>query len=151
MRNSKIPTPDLSKKENVEFEILRTLNDIKFNFGKDDYTSKHIVYKCVCNLLKQMQIDSDNLTFVEFFGKYIHNMECFSYLDFTSSQLKYIIEESVLNEEDKNIAYKLFVEQKTYSEVADECNIGDERTIGNNKDRISTMLKSTAIKLFKNK
>ena len=143
--------PDINLKENVKYEMQRTINDLKFNFGRTDEESLKIVATILCNLLKQMQIDADELTFLEFFSKYIHNAEVLKFSDFTNSQLIAIINETPLSDEDKLIAKKMYIDRKTYSDIADECGIGDERTIGNNKDRISHMLKLTAMRLYKMK
>lgn len=107
---------------------------------------------CLINLLLKIQVDSNTMTVLDFYSKYGNALPLLEFRDFTNTQIKELINESPLSARDKSIAYKMYVEQKTYDEIVDEVNnIADSRTIGNNKQRISDILKHTATLIYNNK
>lgn len=137
-------------KEEFKLEFDRTVEAVVKNYRKTDEIAKVIIGTIICNSLKQLQIDSTNMMFVDFYRKYIHNAPVLEFTDFTVSQLKEIIDETPMSLTDREIAYKMYIERKTYSEIAEECDILEPRTIGNNKDRIRELLKLTASRIYKN-
>lgn len=141
---------DADVKEEFKSEFCKAVDEIRCSYSKDEKTSRLIVGTIICNLLKRIQIDANERLFVDFYKKYIHTLKVLSFDDFTASQLQHIIDETPMSEDDKKIAQKLFIERKTYGEIAGECYIAEPRTIGNNKDRLSKLLNSTASKLYKN-
>ena len=135
--------------DEINQEIDKLVTEIVNNYHRTEEEAKQILVTILVNYLKKIQIDSNELLFSDFFRKYIHTMKILRFSDFTVSQLEHIINETPMSEKDKKIAYKLFIERKTYDEIASECDIIDSRTIKNNRDRISFMLKSTAAKIYK--
>ena len=131
-------------------EFDETVHDVRINFGKSEEIARLIVGTVICNTLKKLQIDTDELLFIEFYKKYVHELKTLSFDDFTVSQLKQIIDETPMSNSDRQIAYKMFIERKTQLDIADEVGFSEPRSIGNNKDRISNRLKVTASKLYKN-
>lgn len=110
--------------------------------------AKIVVGTMCINLMNQMQVDASTLNVLDFYTKYGNAMPILEFYDFTKSQIKELINESPLNDRDKEIAYKMYAEQKTYDEIADETNIGDSKTVGNNKTRISEALKRTVMLVY---
>lgn len=136
-------------KEEFKSEFHKAVEEIRCTYSKDEKTSRLIVGTIICNLLKRIQIDADERLFMDFYRKYIHTLKVLSFDDFTASQLQNIIDETPMSDDDKKIAHKLFIERKTYQDIARECYIGEPRTIGNNRDRISKLFNSTTSKLYK--
>lgn len=137
-------------KRRFKEEFDETVHDVMVNFGKSEDIARLIVGTVICNTLKKLQIDTDELLFIEFYKKYVHQPKALSFDDFTVSQLKQIIDETPMSNSDRQIAYKMFIERKTQLDIADEVGFSEPRSIGNNKDRISKRLKVTASKLYKN-
>lgn len=137
-------------KRRFKEEFDETVHDVMVNFGKPEEIARLIVGTVICNTLKKLQIDTDELLFIEFYKKYVHEPKALSFDDFTVSQLKQIIDETPMSNSDRQIAYKMFIERKTQLDIADEVGFSEPRSIGNNKDRISNRLKVTASKLYKN-
>lgn len=137
-------------KRRFKEEFDETVHDVMVNFGKSEEIARLIVGTVICNTLKKLQIDTDELLFIEFYKKYVHQPKALSFDDFTVSQLKQIIDETPMSNSDRQIAYKMFIERKTQLDIADEVGFSEPRSIGNNKDRISKRLKVTASKLYKN-
>lgn len=137
-------------KRRFKEEFDETVHDVRINFGKSEDIARLIVGTVICNTLKKLQIDTDELLFIEFYKKYVHQPKALSFDDFTVSQLKQIIDETPMSNSDRQIAYKMFIERKTQLDIADEVGFSEPRSIGNNKDRISNRLKVTASKLYKN-
>lgn len=137
-------------KRRFKEEFDETVHDVMVNFGKSEEIARLIVGTVICNTLKKLQIDTDELLFIEFYKKYVHESKTLSFDDFTVSQLKQIIDETPMSNSDRQIAYKMFIERKTQLDIADEVGFSEPRSIGNNKDRISNRLKVTASKLYKN-
>lgn len=137
-------------KRRFKEEFDETVHDVMVNFGKPEEIARLIVGTVICNTLKKLQIDTDELLFIEFYKKYVHEPKALSYEDFTVSQLKQIIDETPMSNSDRQIAYKMFIERKTQLDIADEVGVSEPRTIGNNKERISKRLRVTASKLYKN-
>lgn len=137
-------------KRRFKEEFDETVHDVMANFGKSEDIARLIVGTVICNTLKKLQIDTDELLFIEFYKKYVHQPKALSFDDFTVSQLKQIIDETPMSNSDRQIAYKMFIERKTQLDIADEVGFSEPRSIGNNKDRISKRLKVTASKLYKN-
>lgn len=137
-------------KRRFKEEFDETVHDVMVNFGKPEEIARLIVGTVICNTLKKLQIDTDELLFIEFYKKYVHEPKALSFDDFTVSQLKQIIDETPMSNSDRQIAYKMFIERKTQLDIADEVGFSEPRSIGNNKDRISQRLKVTASKLYKN-
>lgn len=137
-------------KRRFKEEFDETVHDVMVNFGKSEEIARLIVGTVICNTLKKLQIDTDELLFIEFYKKYVHEPTTLSFDDFTVSQLKQIIDETPMSNSDRQIAYKMFIERKTQLDIADEVGFSEPRSIGNNKDRISNRLKVTASKLYKN-
>lgn len=136
--------------EGIDQAIGKLTDSLVNNYHRTEDEANQIVTTILDNFLKQLQIDTNELLFVDFFSKYIHAMKVLCFSDFTVSQLEHIINETPMSEMDKKIAYKLFIERKTYDDIAAECDIADSKTIKNNKDKISAMLKATAAKIYKN-
>lgn len=137
-------------KRRFKEEFDETVHDVMVNFGKSEEIARLIVGTVICNTLKKLQIDTDELLFIEFYKKYVHEPKTLSFDDFTVSQLKQIIDETPMSNSDRQIAYKMFIERKTQLDIADEVGFSEPRSIGNNKDHISNRLKVTASKLYKN-
>ena len=131
-------------------EFDEAVRDVMVNFGKSEEIARLIVGTVICNTLKKLQIDTDELLFIEFYKKYVHEPKALAFDDFTVSQLKQIIDETPMSDSDRQIAYKRYIERKTQLDIADEVGFSEPRSIGNNKDRISKRLKVTASKLYKN-
>lgn len=131
-------------------EFEEAVRDVRLNFRKSEEIAKLVVGTVICNTLKKLQIDTDELLFIDFYKKYVHNPKALSFEDFTVSQLKQIIDETPRNDSDRQIAYKRYIERKTQLDIADEVGVSEPRTIGNNKERISKRLRVTASKLYKN-
>lgn len=134
-----------------ESEITETINELadiypRVSRVKDDENLsinvfKMIVYTILLKSLRELQCDSTKLTMREFHKKYASNLPVLYRCDFTCDEFKEIIETSYLQERDKQIAYKFFVEKKNQSNVYDEMtDIGDKKTINNNMDIINDAL-----------
>lgn len=100
-------------KRRFKEEFDETVHDVMVNFGKSEDIARLIVGTVICNTLKKLQIDTDELLFIEFYKKYVHEAKTLSFDDFTVSQLKQIIDETPMSNSDRQIAYKMFIERKT--------------------------------------
>ena len=139
-----------SVKDDFKELFEETIECIKENYSKTDEQARIIVGTIINNNLKLMQVRMDLLNFVEFYKTYnINKPSVFTYNDFTVSQIKQIIDESLMSLQDKKIAYKMFAEHKTHETIAEECDISQPLTVGNNKERIKKILKSTCGKIYK--
>lgn len=97
------------------------------------------IYTTILNTLRNMQIDSSNLTMREFHKKYVPNLPILYRCDFTCAEFKKIIDDSYLTARDKNIAYKFFVEKKNSNEIYIEVEV-DKKTVDGNLPEINDAL-----------
>ena len=142
----------------VEFEdeFMRTINQLdmsypRFSKGKYDEeltkdTSKVALGTILINILRQVQVDCTQMVSTDFHYKYFPNLPILDCSDFTNEEKHKIINETHLKDRDKAIAIKLFIENKTIEDIyAEMSEIGDKKTIKNNIDKISELLKHTAL------
>lgn len=93
------------------------------------------------NKLKEIQVDAIKLTFKEFHRKYVPNLPILYRYDFSAEDFKYIIENSYLDERDKKIALKFFLDKKSHDNVYKEIDeIGNIKTVYNNINPINDTL-----------
>ena len=147
--NEKQKVIDIKQDFNEELEkTLKTLCETYPRISRvkkdDDLTEnvfKIVIDTILINVLKQLQIDSGNLSINEFHAKYIPNLPILYRWDFTCEEFKEIIDTSYLKERDKKIAYKFFVEKKNINDIYCELiEIDDKKTINNNLDNINNTL-----------
>jgi hypothetical protein len=149
--NSK-PKPIGEEKEKItqfKSEFDEAVSDLMRSYNKTEDDAKLIIGTIIVNTLKKIQIDSDEMSFLEFYNKYVHTLRVLYYSDFTVDQLEHIIEQTPMSVDDKKIAYKIFIEGKTYNTVAGECCIAEPKTVASKKEKISDLLRITASKMSK--
>lgn len=117
------------------------------SYNKTEADAKLIIGTIIVNTLKKIQIDSDEMSFLEFYKKYVHTLRVLYYSDFTVEQLEHIIEQTPMSEDDKKIARKIFIEGKSYNTVAGECYIAEPKTVASKKEKISDLLRITASRM----
>ena len=135
--------------EDFKNEFDRTLELLVDNYPrvsrvkKDKDLTKSVfemtIYTTILNTLRNMQIDSANLTMREFHKKYVPNLPILYRCDFTCDEFKRIIDDSYLTARDKNIAYKFFVEKKNSNEIYVEVEV-DKKTVDGNLPEINDAL-----------
>lgn len=135
--------------EEIKDEFSETVDDLITSYGKSVDDANLIVSTVIVNAMKKLQIDSKELGFLDFYKKHIHNLEVLYHSDFTVSQIEKIISESPISDDEKKIARKLYVEAKTYNTTAGECYISEPRTVASKKEKISSSLRKTAVRMTK--
>lgn len=149
--NSK-PKPIGEEEEKIaqfKSEFDEAVSDLMRSYNKTEDDAKLIIGTIIINTLKKIQINSDEMPFLEFYNKYVHTLRVLYYSDFTVDQLEHIIEQTPMSVDDKKIARKIFVEGKTYNTVAGECCIAEPKTVASKKEKISDLLRITASKMSK--
>lgn len=130
----------------IEFEDLCKMIITRFpnKEGQEREIAGYIVIKHLHDALH----DASNLSFIEFYKKYLQNTMFFDCDDFTQSQKVEIIKEASLRDRDRKLAYMYFIDIKPEQEIADELGV-DIRTVRNNIPKISQALKETSAKMYK--
>lgn len=137
-------------KKDFEEEFNKTLKQLMETYPrvsrvkKDENLTEDVftitIYTILNNMLKQVQIDSTLLSISEFHTKYVPNLPILYRDDFTCDEFKEIIESSYLKENDKQIAYKYFVERKSTGDIYAELDDLDRKTISSHLDDINNAL-----------
>lgn len=116
----------------------------KIDLVKTEAVFRIIVGNVLVSTLKEIQNDSTKMLATEFQKKYIPNFKLFlDCQDFTSKEIKEIIELAPLNDLEKKLATMFFVEKKNQQEIYMNVDL-DKKTISSNLDYISEVLKMTA-------
>lgn len=132
---------------NFENELIKLKNDVMNKFNKDEAISEEIVNRIFKSYIIAVASDIHNLSFTEFYKKYINGMSVFQASDFTKTQIQTIIDETPLTERDRNIARLYFIELKSEDYIADKLML-DKKTVRSNLVKIRGYLNSTCCKLF---
>ena len=138
-------------RQELTIELERTLKALCDNYPRVSRVKKNenltedvfriVLDAVLIDVLKQLQLDSNHMSIHEFHSKYVPNLPILYRCDFTCDEFKSIIDSSYLQDRDKQIAYKFFVEKKNSKNVYDEMlEIGDKKTVSNNLDNINDIL-----------
>ncbi len=130
---------------NEEFIRLKEL--IKGKYNKKDDLVEEILKKLVYTYLDQVLLDVNNMSFVDFYKKYLNGMVAFEASDFTTTEITNIIAETPLTERDRNMAKLYYIELRSEEDIARILDI-DKKTVHSNIPKISTKLKTTSVKLY---
>lgn len=143
-------------KQEFENEFQRTIKQIeqsypRYSRGKMDTdlsndVARYALGTILVNILRQIQTDCSQMIAVDFHYYYFPNLQILDCSDFTNKEKIEIINDTYLKDRDRSIAIKIFVENKSIDEIFNEMSeIGNKKTISNNIDKISNLLKHTAV------
>lgn len=131
----------------IEEETKNLINELKIKYPEKKGVAEELISKILIEFIAQIKKDNENLTFLDFYKKYLNEHKFINREDFTNSQFEKIINESNLNERDKRIAIMNWMEFKSEEKIADELMI-DRKTVRNNIPKIAKKLRITISKLI---
>lgn len=137
---------DTKEKFKTEFEEL--CSEILKRYPTKLGQEREIAGYIIIDYLNHITHDTSQLSFIEFYKKYLTGTMFLDCNDFTKTQIKEIIAEAPLNERDRILATMYWVDIKNEQDIANELNY-DIRTIRNNIPKISQILKQTCAKIYK--
>lgn len=138
----------MEEKERFKIEFERTVEAILKKYPTKEGVEKEIVGHIINTFLHQVQIDVEKLTFVDFYKEYLQGTLYLDYNDFTSSQIREIIDESPLSELDKKLSIYYWLEMRSEEDIARELGI-DKKTVRKHIPNVSMVLKKTSSRLYK--
>ena len=137
----------MDEKERFKEEFYKTINDFLKAYPDKKEQEFEIIGKVINIFLHSVQLDTERLSFVEFYKKYLKHTLFLGNVDFTNTEVEQIIAESKLNERDKHLATLYWVDMMSEADIVDELGI-DRKTVRNNIPKISLELKKVAAKMY---
>lgn len=132
----------------MEINSENLVNEIMSTFNKTHQEAILIAEDLINTFINRVNLEMSDLSFKEFYKRYLTDNNLITYKDFTTSEIIHIIEETSLSERDKEIARLRYIECKSEEEISYKLMI-DKKTVHSNLPKISSALKQTCKKLYK--